>query len=65
MSNKFSDFVIPAKAGIHLDPACRRNGNVKMDPGLRRDDEQRKIASTWLCRDDEQQMNRVNLVVRG
>jgi hypothetical protein len=36
--------VIPAQAGIHSDfafaPGIKGNGNSKVDPGLRRDDEQ-------------------------
>jgi hypothetical protein len=37
--------VIPAEAGIHfafaLFPSAKRNNKVKMDPGLRRDDDGR------------------------
>ena len=37
-----SETVIPANAGIHLDfaSAATRYSNRKMDPGVRRDDEQ-------------------------
>jgi hypothetical protein len=33
--------VIPAKAGIHLALAASTKGNVKVDPGVRRDDDER------------------------
>jgi len=40
-SQKTKQFVIPAKAGVHLLLNVARKGKpkVKMDPGFRRDDE--------------------------